>query len=494
MTGDVILAIDQGTTNTKGLCVGSTGACLFVASAPVPMTSAPHEWLEQSSEMIWASVDQVIHQCLSFCSEAGLKIAGVAVTNQRETAIAWDRSTGQTLGNAISWQCRRSADVCSRLAGSVELVHRKSGLPLDPLLTATKWRWMLEQADTAPALQVLAGKEQLCLGTIDSWLLQKLCGGSVHVTDHTNASRTGLLNLEHLEWDEELLQLFEIPRAALAQLVPSMGMAAVCGTATPLKGLPIVAIIGDSHAALAAHGAGKIKATYGTGSSLMARVDTLAASCSGLARTVAWSTPTQAYYALEGNIAMTGACIRWLGEFLGLPHPVEDVITLSGSVDDSAGVVFVPAMAGLGAPYWDASARGAIFNLGPQHRAAHLARAAVEAIAHQVSDVFELLEQSAGVRFDDICADGGATRNVKLMQFQADILGRNVLRSQAEELSALGAAWMGGVTLGWWPSIAACAASAPSQRFSPRMDASTRASLRSQWKTALGRTLTSGAA
>ena len=491
LTGDAILAIDQGTTNTKGLCVGSTGACLFAVSATVPMSRMRLEWLEQSPEAVWASVEEVVRQCLAFCRDSGLKIAGVAVTNQRETAVAWDRVTGQALGNAISWQCRRSAGVCSKLAGGADLVRRKAGLPLDPLLTATKWRWMLEESEAAPALRALAGKDRLWLGTIDSWLIHKLCGGSAHVTDHSNASRTGLLHLESLEWDDELLQLFDIPRAALAQLVPSMGVAGICDSTTPLKGLPIVAVVGDSHAALVANGGGRIKATYGTGSSLMVRVETLPACSTGLARTVAWSTPGQVYYALEGNIVMAGACIRWLGEFFGLPRAVEGIVALSESVEDSDGVVFVPAMAGLGAPYWDASARGAIFNLGPHHRVAHVARAAVEAIAHQVADVFELLKQSTGVHFDEICADGGATRNAGLMQFQADILNCDVLRSKAEELSALGAAWLGGIALDWWPSIATpYSASAIPERFSPRMDASTRALSRSHWKTAVRRTLT----
>ncbi len=453
------------------------------------MTRVHKEWLEQSSAAIWTSVEEVIRACLKFCSGDGLKVAAVAVTNQRETAMAWDRASGRALGNAISWQCRRSAGVCGRLTDDAGLIRRKAGLPLDPLLTATKWQWMLEESEHAPALQELAKKDGLCLGTIDSWLARQLCGGLVHVTDHTNASRTGLLDLERLEWDDELLELFRIPREALAQVVPSAGIAARCGKATPLDGLPIVAILGDSHAALAAYGERRVKATYGTGSSIMARVESLPECCAGLARTVAWSTSAKVYYALEGNIAMTGGCIQWLGEFLGLPNAVEDVLALSKDVRDSDGLVFVPAMVGLGAPYWDASARGAILNLGPHHRAAHLAHAAVESIAHQVADVFESLEQTAGTRLDEICADGGASRNVELMQFQADMLDRNILCSDVAELSALGAAWLGGVEMGWWPTTAVpYAAIAPPERFSPWMNASARALLRSQWKTAVRRT------
>ncbi len=458
------------------------------------MLHARRDWMEQSPAAIFESVQKVADECVAFCVGAGLEIRGLAIANQRETAVAWDRATGEALGNAISWQCRRSAEICRVLATSAEIIRQRAGLPLDPLLTATKWRWMLEESEAAAELRSLLQSGRLCFGTVDSWLLHCLTRGGAHATDHTNASRTGLLNLHSLEWDADLLQVFGVPLTALPALVPSMGAGGFRASISQLEDVPILAVLGDSHAALAGQGItgpGTVKATYGTGSSLMTLVETLPPDGASLARAIAWTTAREVHYALEGNIAMTGSVVRWLGEFLGLARPVEDVIALAESIEDAAGVEFVPAMAGLGAPYWDFAARGAILNLGTGHRMAHLARAALNAIAHQVADVFEALEQAADVHFTELRADGGATRNSGLMQLQADILGRDVLRSAAEELSALGAAWLAGVELRWWTSVAEpyAAVHAP-QRFAAHIDPITRASLRKQWKTAVRRTLT----
>jgi glycerol kinase len=483
---EVIVAIDQGTTNTKALLVSSSGAPVFCTAAPVSLIHAHPGRIEQSPEAIWASVLDVAAKCVNHAAESGLAIAGIAISNQRETAVAWHRATGQPLTNAVSWQCPRSAGVCRALWPHSHTIQSRSGLPLNPLVTASKWRWMRAQ-DHAVAT---ADTGELCFGTVDSWLIYKMTAGAVHATDHSNASRTALLNLRSLEWDDALLTLFDIPASALPEILPSSSSFGRCNAIPGLAGVEIVAAVGDSHAAMAARGcdsAGTIKATYGTGSSLMMLSGAFPEETSSLARTVAWSTSDGALYAFEGNISMTGAAVQWVGEFLGLAHPSEDALTLAAEVADAAGVFFVPAMAGLGAPYWDADVRGAMFGLTRSHKAAHMARAAVDAIAYQVADVFHAMEEATHSTLPALHADGGATRNRELMQFQAGILGRNVLRSTIEELSCLGAAWLGGLTLGWWKTLAQPHENtAQPEIFRPLMDETRRYSA---WKSAVQQTL-----
>ena len=480
-----VLSIDQGTTNTKALLVGRDGRPAFRASAGLTLEHPRAGFAEQEPEAIWASVVQVVRECVAF---AGGKIDGVAIANQRETALAWERKTGRAIAPAMSWQCRRSVDVCERLAAQVERVKELSGLPLDPLLSATKWAWLLENQ---PGLRGRAEAGEICFGTVDSWLIWKLTGGKGHVCDLTNASRTGLLNLRAGGWDEELAEMFGVPMRALPELKASSASFPLC-VGEGLAGVPVVAAIGDSHGALVGHGsasAGTVKATYGTGSSLMTVTDGVAA-VDGLASTIAWVTKTGVQYALEGNISMAGAGLQWVGEFLGLAQPVEDAVRLAATVADSGGVIFVPGMAGLGAPHWRPAARGLVAGLEAGSKAAHLARAAVEAIAFQVCDVFEAMEDGAGTELPALLADGGATRNDELMQLQADLLGRPVLRSACEDLSALGAAWLGGLELGWWSSMSEFA-SLPEEaaRFEPRMPEDERRKRLGAWHTAVKRAL-----
>ncbi len=330
---------------------------------------------------------------------------------------------------------------------------------------------------------------EICFGTVDSWLVWQLTGGAVHACDHTNASRTGLLNLAAAEWDAELLALFGLPMGALPELRTSSGTYGRC-VVEGLAGVPIVAAIGDSHAALVGHGScgkGTVKATYGTGSSLMMLAAELPAT-KRLAGTIAWSVPTGVQYALEGNISMAGAAVQWVADFLG--RSLDETLALAESVKDSGGVSFVPAMLGLGAPYWKTEARGLIAGLQAGSRAAHLARAAVDAIALQVCDVFDAMEADAGVALPTLRADGGATRNVELMQLQADLLGRPVLRSACEDLSALGAAWLGGLTLGWWQSMDEFALLSDEPTvFEPRMDRGERDARCGAWQTTVRRAL-----
>jgi glycerol kinase len=487
MSDGLVLAIDQGTSNTKALLVPRSGAPVFRASAPVRLMHSTNGFVEQDPLELWDSVCKVIAECIHYAAQSGSPIEALAISNQRETATAWDAQTGAPVANAISWQCTRSAEICHRLESHQEILRIKTGLPLSTLISAGKWAWLLEND---AQVQARAQKGSLRLGTIDSWLIHKLTGGSLHATDLSNASRTGLLNLHDLDWDRELLDLFGIPMSSMPKLHPSSGTLGKC-CIEGLEGVPILAAIGDSHAAMFGHGnyfSGAVKATYGTGSSLMALTPELAADTPVLARTVAWSIAGKTQFALEGNIAMTGSAVQWAGEFLHFAQPAEQAAALAATVSTADGVYFVPAMVGLGAPYWDTVARGTITGLGRSHTSAHLARAAVDAIAFQVADVFFAMEQAGDIVFPALHADGGATRNETLMQFQADILGRPVLRSANEELSAIGTAWLAGLALGWWNSLAEIARLAPADdRFTPAMESSHRDRLYSGWKMAVAR-------
>jgi glycerol kinase len=494
MPTEFILTIDQGTTNTKALLVDREGRVKFRTSVPVQLLQPAMGFVEQDPCELWSSVCQVIGQCVSHVEEAGAKVEGIVISNQRETAVAWHRLDPASrrdptpLGKAISWQCRRSETVCDRLRPHAQLIRARSGLLLDPLITAGKWAWMLENS---VEVQQAATNGNICFGNVDSWLLYNLTGGRAHATDHSNASRTGLFGLESLFWDNETLEHFGIPQSALPRVSFSASEFGICTTIPGLLGVPIVALIGDSHAALAGHGSyvsGTIKATYGTGSSVITLTSTLPLESPSLARTIAWSADGQIQFALEGNISMTGSAVQWVGEFLGLSNPIAGAIALSETVPDAAGLLFVPAMVGLGAPYWDSEARGILANLGRSHTAAHLARAGVDSIAHQIADVFFAMEEACGQELPTMRADGGATRNRFLMQFQADVLGRPVLRARTEELSALGAAALGGLTLGWWTSLNRFGVlTEPAEVFEPSITSEERERFRAAWKQAIRR-------
>jgi glycerol kinase len=434
---ECILAIDQGTTNTKALLVDQTGSPVSRVSRQISIDITSEGFIEQDPELLWQSVVSVIADAAEYAKTHGLAIRSVAISNQRETALAWDAESGKAVAPAIGWQCGRGAAICCRLAGHGKELRAKTGLPLAPLISATKWAWLLENdAATYSAYR----ERRLRLGTVDSWLIHKLTLADAHATDLTNASRTGLLNLAELAWDRGILDLFSIPPESLPEVKPSAGHFGCCRAFPQLRDVPIMSAIGDSHAAMFGHGRcapGAVKATYGTGSSLIALTPKLVQDTPLLARTIAWSIGSAPQYAVEGNIAMTGSAIQWLGEFLGFDHPTNDLVALAAKVEDAAGVFFVPAMVGLSAPHWDADARGSISGLSRHHKLAHLARAAIESIAFQVADVFSAMEAETGMHFEELRVDGGATRNDSLMQFQADVLGRPVLRSPNEELSAL---------------------------------------------------------
>jgi len=496
MPDQVILSIDQGTTNTKAMLVDRNGNSVYRTSRAVKLLQPQPGFVEQDPIELWLSVCAVLADCTKHAEKSEIRIEGIAISNQRETALIWQHEInatgspgfGRPITNAISWQCRRSTDYCNRLRAEASQIRQKTGLPLDPLISASKWAYVFE---SRPELIKSAAAGAICLGNVDSWLVYNLTQGKVHATDHTNASRTALLSLNTLDWDDDLLDLFGIPRPAMPQIRSSSGLFGLCSAIPELNGVPIVSAIGDSHAAVLGHGhfsPGTIKATYGTGSSLMALTSGLVAESDALARTIAWSVNDCPHFALEGNIAMTGSAVQWVGTFLGLSNPTEAAVALADTVPDAGGVIFVPAMVGLGAPYWDYRARGMIANLERSHTAAHLARAAIEAIAYQVADVFYAMEQTTGMELPALFTDGAASRNSGLMQLQADLLLRPIYRSNNEELSALGAALLGGVALGWWDSVEDFGELATSvQTFMPRLTVQERDRRYDSWRHAVGR-------
>lgn len=483
-----ILAIDQGTTNTKVLLFDDEARAVAQASRPVSIAFPQPGWVEQDAEVIWRSVQDAIAACLA-TSPARPDV--VAVTNQRESVLVWDRASGAPLGPCITWQCRRTSTFCDELRtrGLRDTIERRTGLTIDPLFSASKVRWLLEHIPNGRA-RAQAGA--LCAGTVDSWVLWRLTGGAVHACDASNASRTQLYGLSAGDWDDELLAIFDIPRALLPEIRPSSGdFGTTRGAGALPDGVPIAALIGDSHAALfgqAAFAPGAVKATYGTGSSLMTVMREPAPSQHGLSTTVAWALRGETVHALEGNITMTGGAIDWFGQFLGAGDPAATVANLAGGVSDSNGVYVVPAFAGLGAPHWDDRARGLICGLTRGTTAAHVARATLESVAFQVRDVLEAMTSDTLQPPVALLADGGASRNDQLMQFQADMIGCPVVRTASADLSALGAAWLAGLAANIWPSLDALTQlPRTSDRFEPSMSPRERDDRYAGWTDAVRR-------
>lgn len=445
ITKDIIIALDEGTTNAKAVAFDATGK--VVASFSRMLTiQTPHEgWVEQSAELILNASIDVIAQTISAVGKE--RIAGLAISNQRETTVGWSRSTGIPIAPAISWQCSRTAAFCHHLRenGHESQIKAITGLPIAPLFSASKMHWLLD--NTADGF-ARASRGEICLGTIDSWLLWNFTQGNNFSCDYANAARTQLMNLQSTDWDDDMLALFSIPREALPTIQPSSGLFGYTagGGAIP-DGIPVMAMTGDSHAALFAHGLGKaggIKATYGTGSSVMAPIMSAQCDISALATTVAWHDGEVVVYALEGNIPHTGDAVAWMAESTGLSElpPAElahELNTLPRSVDSTLGVYFIPALTGLGAPWWDENARGLIYGLSRGVKRAHLIRAALEAITYQIADVITVMKDTPGFSLNALMVDGGPTKNDWLMQYQADLLGCPVMRSDVAELSAMGA-------------------------------------------------------
>ncbi len=486
MDNALVLAIDQGTTNTKALLVDRSGAVIASASRPMTVDYPQPGWAEQSADAIWVAVRAVVDE-LATHARAG-DVVALAVSNQRESIVVWDAATGKPLAPCIIWQCRRTASACEALiaGGHGDFVEARTGLGINPLFPASKIGWIL---DRIPDGRALAAAGAIRAGTIDSWLLWNFTGGVVHATDHSNASRTQLFDTETLAWSEELGELFGVPKAMLAEVKSSdsrFGETSADATALP-AGIPVHGMMGDSHAALFGHGVrepGTVKATYGTGTSLMSLVPKRVRSRHGLSGTIAWSLGGRVWHALEGNISVSGQTVAFMASLLGLKD-AGALADLAMTVPSSNGVTFIPALVGLGAPHWRNDVRGEISGLALGTKPAHLARAAVEAVAFQVADVFTAMEADIGAPLLGLSVDGGASRNDFLMQFQADILDRPLRRGKLPEVSALGAASVAFHGLG----LAMAGNDEGQMLFTPAMPEDVREAHLAGWRKAIGHLL-----
>jgi len=484
-----VLALDQGTTSSRAILFDRNGAIRASAQQEFRQIFPQPGWVEHDATEIWATQSGVLHEALAKAHVKASDVAAIGITNQRETTVVWERATGRPIAHAIVWQDRRTAPMCDALreAGHGELVTRKTGLVIDAYFSGTKLRWLL---DNVPGARAKAARGELAFGTVDSWLVWQLTGGRVHCTDASNASRTMLFDIHRGDWDDELLALLDVPRSVLPQVVASSG---VCGEAT-IDGvtIPIAGMAGDQQSALFGQACltpGLAKNTYGTGCFMLMNTGSDAVtSKNNLLTTVAWRRDASLDYALEGSVFIGGAVVQWLRDGLQIIRNAAEVEALAASAPDNGGVYLVPAFAGLGAPHWDAYARGAMFGLTRGATRAHIARAALEAIAFQNTDVLKAMERDAGLALTELRVDGGAAANNLLMQFQADVLGVPVVRPKVLETTALGAAYLAGLAVGYWTSTDDIDRNWQRDRlFEPAMPAAQAEELRAQWSKAVER-------
>ena len=482
-----ILAVDQGTTNTKVVLLGASGDVLASGSAPIDRAFPEPGWVQQDAAQIWESVQIAIGACLEAAEPVDL--VGIGISNQRESVLAWDRSSGAPLGPVITWQCRRTAAACTALRqdGHEGQVIAKTGLPIDPLFPASKARWLLDN----PA----AGQDpaKVCLGTVDAWLIWNFTGGAVHATDASNAARTQLYAIGEGRWDDELCALFGVQQQMLPEVRDS---AHVFGHTKGVRGLadgiPIGSAIGDSHGALFGHGAfaaGDGKVTFGTGSSVMTTIPKFIVPPKGLTTTIAWSIGGRPTYAFEGNILTSASILPWTAELLGV-ESVDALLELAQTVDTTLGVYLVPAHVGLGSPHWDAEARGLVSGLTFGANRAEVARAAAESLALQVNDVFEIVSAHAGQEIGHLFVDGGPSRNRFLMSMAADLLNHPVTTCTSPDASARGAGYLAGIAVGLWPdqaSVGRLAAQGHGERLAPTLDPKRRVDIVGGWRQAVQR-------
>ena len=492
--GKYIVALDEGTTRSREILFDHDGNAKSVSQKEFTQIFPKPGWVEHDPKEIWSSQAAVIAEAITKIGVNGLDIAGIGITNQRETTIVWDADTGEPVYNAIVWQDRRTADYCDSLKaqGLTDRIRQKTGLIIDAYFSATKIRWILENV---PGARERAERGELRFGTVDTWLVWMLTRGGKHVTDVSNASRTMLFNINTLKWDDELLALLGIPASMMPEVCASSEVYGYTKTTIFAHEVPIAGIAGDQQAALFGQMCtepGTVKNTYGTGCFLLMNSgEKPIMSSNNLLTTIAWKIGDTVNYALEGSIFVAGSVVQWLRDGLGVIRSSAEVEELAATVPDTGGVYFVPALTGLGAPYWDPYSKGTITGLTRGSTAAHIARAALEGIAFQTMDIVKAMEKDAGISLKELKVDGGASRNNLLMQFQSDILGTSVIRPCVTETTALGAAYLAGLAVGFWDSLDTIRRQWQAERtFRPSMSASAVEEKKAGWQDAIGRTLT----
>lgn len=487
--GSYILSLDEGTTSARALLIDRGSTILSVGQHEFPQHFPRPGWVEHDPKAIWDAQRRAYTDALDSARVEPSQVAAIGITNQRETTILWDRSTGEPMHNAIVWQCRRTADHAEELkARHGEMIKSKTGLVPDAYFSGPKIAWLL---DNVPGLRGKATRGEVAFGTVDSYLISKLTGGNVHTIDYSNASRTMLFNIHTLDWDPELLEAMDIPEEILPQPRSSSEIYGYTDPQVFGATVPISGDIGDQQAALFGHGAyeaGMAKCTYGTGNFLLMNTGKTPRTTQNLLTTIAWGLRGEVTYALEGSVFITGAAVQWLRDSLGIIDELSEAEELARSIKDNGGVYFVPAFVGLGAPYWDQYARGTITGLTRGSGRAHIARATLEAIAYQTRDVSEAMERDSGIEIGELRVDGGATRNSFLMQFQADILGKRIVVPSVLETTALGAAYMAGLAVDYWSDTEELSALRGLDRvYEPKMSAAEGNRLYRTWKSAVER-------
>lgn len=484
-----IMALDLGTTSCRCIIFDKNGRICSAAQKEFTQYFPQPGWVEHDAEEIWATQTGLMYEAMSKIDITINEIAGIGITNQRETTVLWDKETGRPVHKAIVWQCRRTAGYCDELKklGMAEFFRSKTGLVLDAYFSATKLRWLL---DNAAGARERAEKSKLLFGTVDSWIIWKLTGGKVHVTDYSNASRTMLFNIHTLKWDEEILRVLKIPQQILPEVKPSSHVYGYTDSKLFGREFPIAGAGGDQQCALFGQTCferGEVKNTYGTGGFMLMNTGTASVnSHNGLVTTIAWGVDDKVEYALEGSIFVAGAAVQWLRDELGLIRDAAESEVLAKSVPDANGCYVVPAFVGLGAPYWDQYARGAIVGLTRGVNRKHIVRATLESIAYQVNDVLTAMQEDSGMPITSLRVDGGACDNDFLMQFQADILNTSVVRPYCIETTAMGAAYLAGLAVGYWRSKEEILANhVIAAEFKPQMGQAKRESLLQGWHNAV---------
>ena len=488
-----IMALDQGTTSSRSIIFDKDGGIVSLVQREFPQIFPKEGWVEHDPMSIWSTQIAACTEALMKIGGSWDEISGIGITNQRETVVVWDRKTGAPIYNAIVWQCRRTADYCEELKsrGYSEIIRQKTGLLLDPYFSASKIAWILDNVEGA---RERAERGELCFGTIDSWLIWKLTGGRVHATDYTNASRTMLFNINTLKWDEELLEIFNIPASMLPEVKPSSYIFGYTDSKILGEKIAIGGVAGDQQAALfgqCCFGPGELKNTYGTGAFLLMNIgEEPKITDSGLVTTIAWGVGGKVSYALEGSVFVCGAAIQWLRDGMRIIESAADSEYYAKKVPDSGGVLVVPAFQGLGAPYWDPYARGIIVGITRATNKYHIIRATLESMAYQTADVIKLMESSTGIKIEELSVDGGASANDLLLSFQADILGTRVNRPVCIETTALGAAYLCGLATGVYKSTDEIKSNRRIEKaFDPEKDDLWRNEKMSIWEKAVSRTL-----